>query len=349
MPPRARSAFLAEAKGPLPPAAPLHPGLLLVAGCAVLLAFAAAARFPLATYGVTLALFGLPHVVSELRYVDARFGRRLGARLLWLFAGLLGAIVFGRLGSALGWWSGQTRLELLLVAGLALPAVLAPGARLRWRLVAVAAVAGLAAGVIWAPVAVIVTLAVAHNFTPLGFVAERLEGCRRKHALAAGALLFVALPLLLLTGVPQGLLGTYPDAAPLPAGGLEPQLRVFVIPAWQGEGFAPLLFAAAAFTQCLHYLYVLVLLPAYDRDGAWWGGSPSDPGRRSLLPWPSPVAFALALAGVACVSLALFLVDFGAARTWYGLAAAVHAWIEVPVLLLAPTLLARARTRGADD
>ena len=48
---------------------------------------------PLATYTVTLAVFGLPHVLSELRYVDRRFGRRLDRRFLLPILLLLPMIV----------------------------------------------------------------------------------------------------------------------------------------------------------------------------------------------------------------------------------------------------------------
>ena len=47
---------------------------------------------PLAMYALTLAAFGLPHVLSELRYVDRRFGRHLDAALLLRMALLLFAI-----------------------------------------------------------------------------------------------------------------------------------------------------------------------------------------------------------------------------------------------------------------
>ena len=56
---------------------------------------------PLATYTVTLAVFGLPHVLSELRYVDRRFGRRLERCFLIPMAVLLPAIATIRAGVVL--------------------------------------------------------------------------------------------------------------------------------------------------------------------------------------------------------------------------------------------------------
>ena len=63
-------------------------GGVCLAGVATLAVLA-----PLATYSVTLAVFGLPHVLSELRYIDRRFGRRLDKRFLLPIAVLLQMIV----------------------------------------------------------------------------------------------------------------------------------------------------------------------------------------------------------------------------------------------------------------
>ena len=57
------------------------------------------------------------------------------------------------------------------------------------------------------------------------------------------------------------------------------------------------------------------------------------------------------MAGVVLLSAVAFVgyaVDFKVARSWYGLAAAVHAWVEVPVLLLALAPLVEGR-RGAAE
>jgi hypothetical protein len=49
----------------------------VVGSLAVAAIFLAAVALPLATYTAALAMFGLAHVGSELRYVDYRFGSRL--------------------------------------------------------------------------------------------------------------------------------------------------------------------------------------------------------------------------------------------------------------------------------
>src|SRR5690606_7670373 len=82
------------------------------------------------------------------------------------------------------------------------------------------------------------------------------------------------------------------------------------------------------FLQLAHYGAVLHVLPRLD-DAATW----SPPG--SLVRWPGPGAFLALTALVSAPLVASFTLDFAVARGVYGLAAAVHAWLEVPLLLLA--------------
>ena len=58
-----------------------------------LLAGLVATAMPLVAYAGSLALFGLPHVLAELRYVDGRFGRRLPGSQVAALVGLLGLAV----------------------------------------------------------------------------------------------------------------------------------------------------------------------------------------------------------------------------------------------------------------
>jgi hypothetical protein len=62
-----------------------------------------------------------------------------------------------------------------------------------------------------------------------------------------------------------------------------------------------------------------------------------DPEARGLLPWPDGPAFAALCLVVAVASLAAFLNGFVETRAIYGLAASFHAWIELPILILALT------------
>lgn len=312
------------------------PSAWLVAGTASAAAVCAV-LLPLATYAVTLAAFGLVHVLAELRYVDGRFSPRVPWRLGTVLLAIVGGIVLARLlglaqvlpRRAVGW------VELGLVAALAactLPLLKRAGPRR--ALVGLTLVGALIAGAWYAPLATLVVLAVAHNLTPVGFLAERLSGRARRRALVGCGVLFVGVPALIVSGWPAqaltglGLGGS--GVGVLASGGLQAHLGVFVPAGWRGGPRAVDLFAAAVYLQCLHYAVVIGVLP---RLAPANGRMP-----RLRLRWPAPRRFALLLLAAGGISLAVFAIDFRDARTLYGLVALVHAWIEVPVLLLAMAL-----------
>ncbi|MCK8783895.1 hypothetical protein M0638_05805 [Roseomonas sp. NAR14] len=298
----------------------------------------AAVALPLATYTTTLALFGLAHVLSELRYVDARFGRRLGTRLAGRFAALLLGAAALRLAGMQGWLrpeaavAGELALAALLVA-------LVVGRMRHRRWLGGAVAGGLAAGAVLAPFATLLAAAILHNLTPLGFLAERLRGARRRRAMAVAALAFLGLPLLVATGLPfrwlagAGLVA--PEAALFPAGGLADHLPAYVPASALWSDWALHAFAASVLAQCLHYAVVIGVLPRL-------AGEAERPARGAagpLLRWPSggPLGWRFLLGlGAAGAGLALgFWLDYAAAKRVYALAALLHAWVEWPILLLA--------------
>ena len=68
--------------------------------------------------------------------------------------------------------------------------------------------------------------------------------------------------------------------------------------------------------------------PATSRIRGWSGPA-------NLLPWPTRGRLTLVLVGAGALLGVLFWVDFAGARRGYGTLAAVHAWVELPLLLLA--------------
>ncbi len=135
-----------------------------------------------------------------------------------------------------------------------------------------------------------------------------------------GALLFLGVPLLIATGLPFDLLSlwgwTAPDMSFLPTGPLSAHLGAYLPPELQGRPWAAHAFTGVVFAQCMHYAAVLHVLPRFQ-------GGVTTP------------RFGV---GVVVVTAALFLLfagDFADGRRWYGVAAAVHAWVELPILMLA--------------
>jgi hypothetical protein len=322
-------------------------GIAAIAIGAVAVA-AGCATAPLFAYAASLATFGLAHVLTELRYVDRRFSRRFGPGALRTLLALLGAIVALRLAAFVPGASALPlrELELAAVAGLAAAAA-APCLRRGEPVAAalsVAVTAAIASGLAVAPGTTLVVFALLHNLTPIGFLAERLEGAPRRRALALCAFAFVVVPAVIVSGVfTEWLVGaaaSSPDFAPFPVGPIEAHLGVFVPQAWLDERWAIDLFAAAAYLQCAHYAVVIGVLP---RLGAEEPGAP-------LLPWPRGARFVLLTCVAAGLALAGFVQAFGDSRRAYGVVAAIHAWSEVPVLLLsvgAGFRIARAASRRA--
>lgn len=294
-----------------------------------LLALLASVMAPLLTYGTSLAVFGGAHVLTELRYVDARFSPRLGRRLRWGL-GLLLLLVAGlRAGKALDLVSGTpaVRVELVVVAALCalvLPELARAGLA---RLATGAGLLGLLAwGLVHDPMLTILALAVAHNWTPLGFLAEGLPPARRRRGLFLAGLAFLLLPALVASGALQELLPTWPEARLFASGTLTRTLGVYLPSAWHQETWATALFSAVVFSQCMHYLVVIGVLPRLQgpRDQSWLalGRVPDRP-------------FLLAVLGLSALAIVGYTLDFSETRAWYGVIAAVHAWIEMPLLLLA--------------
>jgi hypothetical protein len=295
-----------------------------IAGAAafVAIAFVVTVALPLATYTTSLALFGLAHVLSELNYIDRRFRVRLVGARLWIGAPILLAVV-ARAAAI----SGKLPAAVDAVIELGAATMLAAGATWRMpchRVVGFVVGVILGAGAAAAPFQMLLGLAILHNLTPLGFVAEALRGGRRRRALMLLSIPLVALPLAIATGLPYAAFASmglgWPEARFLASGPLAFNLGVYVPASLVSSDWALHAFSGAVFAQIMHYAAVILLLPLLAAEA---------PARWS---WRGLVA-GIAVAGVALAFV--FFADYGLARQLYGLAALVHSWIEISVLLLA--------------
>jgi len=274
-------------------------------------ALAAAAFVPLLAYSVSLAVFGLAHVLYELRYVDGRFGRRVGSRLKWTLAvGLFALVGFRAAGVADVVDSGL--FELGFGAFLAAAVVPAMGV----RGVAAAGVALLiAAGMYLSPLHTFLIIAVLHNLTPVLFLWEA-----RSPMTLPALCVFVGGPLLVASGLLQSI-WWMPELTLLPTGALEGNLGAFLPPEWHASDWAPHAFSGVVFAQLMHYGIVIHVLPTISQD---------PPG----FPWPRRFVLFVALLSAPLLAAFMFW-SFREARAIYGIAATLHAWVEVPILLLA--------------
>lgn len=288
----------------------------------------ASVMLPLVTYTTVLALFGLPHIASELRYLDHRFGLRLGRPTVVRLVGLLMLAMAARAAGLFGVLSFPVAgtVEILLAATAIF--ILVPSGRgPHW--VAVTLSLLLVACAIVAPLATLLFLAVTHNLTPLGFLAERLRGRERRRALLLGAIGLIVLPGLIATGLPFDWLSALGlgelQAVSFPAAGnLSANLGAY-LPGWaMGEDWAVDAFSASVFAQCIHYVAVIGVLPLL---------IPAD--ARPLVGWPRAGTFWLIVAAAGLAAFAGFALDYGHARKIYAVLALLHAWLEIPLLVLA--------------
>ena len=290
-------------------------------------AFIAAA--PLAAYVWLIALFGVPHVVSELRYCDERFSGRSSRVALAIVGMLLFALCATRVAHTYGVIPGSIGGKVELIFGAALALAAAVFMR-RYRLIGFVAAAAVTFGALYYPYMTFLIWAWLHNLTPLAFIAEATRGRERVWTLGLLTIPFFMLPGFVALGGLEWLARDVFGHAPLSGGsafgaGLQP-LGSF-IPAGTRPDVAMPYFQAAVLSQVMHYLAVIVLMPRLLGRGAEQAGR--------LAPWPRwPVFYGL-LAAASAVSVSFYAIDFGEARSAYALAATLHSWIELPIFLIA--------------
>lgn len=293
-----------------------------LAGLVGLAALASVAT-PLLTYSVTLAVFGLPHVIQEMRYLRRRFDTALGA-VFWAVIALLIVVALSRFAAFMQVLPYPVMRGIELSAGVGLVLLVAPGwwsrgGAARWT--GLALTGGLIAGLLLAPIATMLIVAVGHNWTPVPLLMDTRPG-RSWVTLAIVA--FVALPLLIATGLPWQALSTTGltslELDVVTGGGLADQYSAYLPSHWHTTSWVQHAFSAIVFAQCAHYIAVLGVMPAV-RDG-----------QARVVPRHWMIAVTIVVLSV--LLLAMYTVDFRASRELYGVFSSMHAWVEVPIILL---------------
>jgi len=319
-------AVLSSARSGSPVILPLGVWIAVAALTIIAVCFA-----PLATYVLMVAAFGLPHVLSELRYCDERFSARSSLAPLVMVGALVGIIASLRVASSAGALSTYlaTLIELGLGAALALTAA---WFMRRWKIAGLAVALAFGVGVVTAPIATFLVWAWAHNLTPLGFITEATRGEERRRLLVTLSIFFLVLPAIVATGVVHQAMFALTgfDAADGPSAfgaGTRP-LASFLAPGASAQSDIAL-FSAAVVAQAMHYVAVILFLPRLIARRVGIAQPPP------LAPWPSWQIFAWGVAGIAAAAFVFYAVDYTTARSAYGVAAAIHAWVELPIFLLA--------------
>jgi hypothetical protein len=288
-------------------------------GSIVLISALCAIVFPFTTYATTLATFGIAHVAIELRYVDSRFHAQLDGALERSLVLLLMSIALLRCCAIFGWMpSGLAHLiELSFGIGLVLIAT-QHVYRQNWQLgllgMAIGGTIGI--GIIIDPIATSTTFAILHNLTPIGFILEHQDRQNYVQKLLVCGCIFGILPLLII-------LYQFLSISHLALETNIAYLSAFIAPVWQKSTLVYPLFSAVVFLQCMHYTAVIGLFSQWTSDR-----SPT------LLPWCANRYFYCLLGGISVCLLIAFQHNFGLTRSLYGIVASIHAWLEIPLLLL---------------
>lgn len=308
-----------------------------------IIAVAAILIAPLAAYVFLIAMFGLPHVLCELRYCDERFCARAPRAALILIGVLLAALVILRLALPAGLISSSIATTAELGVGIAL--VLSATWFMRSnRLVGLLAGAAIGTGIVVAPIMTFLIFAWLHNLTPLGFIAEIVPRRDRARVVAMLLFPFLLLPALVASGVLQEAIAKWfgyslAQAPSLFGAGRYP-LSAFLTGGVPFPNALPL-FSAAVTAQAMHYLSVIIVMPAL--LARYGQASP-----RPIVPWPSWRGFAIAVAIIALLFFSFNALDYKTARIFYGVVAAIHSWVELPIFLLAlGAALIAAQTRSS--
>lgn len=279
---------------------------------------------PLTLYIFALMLFGLPHVLWEFNWVRQTYGAQFPSRLWWSWGIILGLQASVRFAVWLGWLNADLSLYADIISLFALFSVVVFSVRraqtrlpiLRLSLLLVIGLALIAALSTGQLVALLVLLAIAHNFTPVLLVPtqQRFAQLPSRHVLLS----LFSLPLCII-GLSLLLpLPTAPSDLWMPS---EAKWLQQHAPQWANG-----LLSAVILAQCLHYYSVLRLMP-------------STLNNQTRLTFAGFAWHYWALAASLLLSL-YFIYDFTQARQLYAVAAGIHAWLEWPLialLLILPT------------
>ncbi|MEM6403397.1 MAG: hypothetical protein AAF757_24730, partial [Cyanobacteria bacterium P01_D01_bin.116] len=119
-----------------------------------------------------------------------------------------------------------------------------------------------------------------------------------------------------------------PSANILQAGNLQFHLGAFVPRELHGSAIAQHAFSTAVFLQCMHYAVVLGLLTNWEKN--------KDNNFEShFLLWNHQSIYEKVVIFLSTLIFIYFVQSFTDAHKLYSIAAAVHAWVEFPILLLA--------------
>lgn len=300
--------------------------------------------FPLSTYALSLALFGLLHVTQELHYIKKRFFLNYQLSLIKIIILLLLSIIlirFIHINHIFYLYKQTFYLIELSIVWLMIAMVYFTFKNIRSSLILSLILCILGYGIYNYPLILMVIFSIFHNFTPIFFLMEykknsyeRLNQHQQrefKWIYYASLFSFILMPLLIIFIQP---LRFFPDlsreAFLLNIGHIDQHLSVFTLKHWWGAKPYDLgvsIFSAVVFCQVMHYTLVIHILPRCQG----WLEEQNDEMQVSTIQgfFKENIPFI----AISMLSFYLFYLSFYQARQYYSLIASFHAWIELPLLL----------------
>lgn len=287
--------------------------------------------FPLFTYTFALAVFGFAHVATELRYINNRFSRRLNSNLRFRIIQLLSIIFILRILQVSGIISSSISIPLELSCVVGLIFIIIPTLIKKnyvFGILGIILCIALMTGVYMAPTLTLLLFAFLHNLTPVGFIAEKLRGVERKRAIVACFILFCVIPIIIVSGLPHKILSHINlvklEASFIQAGKLENNLAAYIPHQLHTQEIAIYAFSAAVFLQCMHYAVVIGIFSKWNKN--------QSEEIHKLTYYKQIFYFIVFL--ISTILFYKFVISFAHTRAIYGIVAAIHAWVEIPILLL---------------
>lgn len=300
---------------------------------------------PLFSYACGLAVFGFAHVVRELQFVDQRFGARIQRNFACgLFILLTGVVIARSINVFIPSYANvayNCELFLVFLLVLLVPFTMAKKSDYR-KFHSLGIAIAIGCGFLVSPITTILILAVLHNLTPIGFMTEIVPKERKLAVVVISAIVFLLIPAMIAVGIFEQifspLFSVRENYNIFPTGPLRQHLGVFLPAVIRNADFATNAFSAVVFTQCMHYLAVIYVMPALQNALT----QPKD--IKTYLPWPRARVTAVVIISVTIIMLISYWQDFRWTRSIYGIAAALHAYVEIPILLWAFSTIEQTAT-----
>ncbi len=275
--------------------------------------------FPFSTYAVSLAIFGVPHVILEIRYLDSRFHNHFGKFFeFFLIQGLL-IIAIVRSFCLSGFLTVQftCKIELCLVLSLVLTATYFLFKQsFKLSLIGLSLSLVITLGILLSPSTTLIIFAILHNLTPIVFITKQFHHYQRKIALRLCFWIFLILPIIVF-------ITRWSIEHDISLKNFAFSLNAFVPTQLQLLPLALPLFSTVTFLQCMHYAIVIGLFSQWT---VWKAPT--------LIQWPQPKYFLMLLLTISTLFLISFSSSFLLTRSFYGIGAVIHAWAEIPLLLM---------------